>query len=200
MVAIMAIWGLVWHNPVVMAATQEQALDLVRSTTNDMLQALRQRQDAIKSNPDLVYELANTIAVPHFDFEYITQYAVGKFWRNATAGERQALIREFRTLLVHTYAKTLANYSGQTIDILPMRPSSRPNQALVRTKVRTSGGAEITLNFSLYVKAGMWKVYDVTVNGVSLVTNYRGSFAQEVRKGGISGLIQSLTNRNRANR
>jgi phospholipid transport system substrate-binding protein len=185
----------------VQAATPEQASDLIRSTTNRLLSELQQRRAEINTNTQIIYELADKIAVPHFDFERTTQLATGRHWRQANAEERQALTAEFRTLLVHTYGKALRNYSGQEIVILPMRSSDRKDRkdrVLVHTQVKMPArNTIIPIDYHMHIKNNQWKVYDIIIDGVSLVTNYRSSFAQEIRKGGISGLIRTLQDRNR---
>lgn len=180
------------------AATPEEAAKLVKTTTDAMLKVLQERRAEITAKPDLIYELADRIAVPHFDFERITQHAMGKAWRQANATQKSSLIKEFRALLVHTYAKTLLHYSGQEISLLPLRPSSTPNMVQINTEVNMSGVA-IPINYRLYLSNDKWRGYDVVINGVSLVANYRQSFAQEIRKGGIDGLIQTLKRRNQDN-
>lgn len=183
----------------IQAATPEQAANLVKSTTDRLLSELQRRRIDIDNNPQIIYELADKIAVPHFDFERITQNAMGRYWRQANASQRLALIAEFRTLLVHTYGKALRNYSGQEIVLLRTRDSRYSDRTLVRTQVKMpSRNATIPIDYHMYLKGNNWKVYDVVINGVSLVTNYRSSFAQEIRNGGISGLIQKLKDRNRS--
>ncbi len=184
----------------IQAATPRQAADLVKSTTDRLLSELQRRRSEIKTNPNLVYELAE-IAVPHFDFYRITQLAVGHYWRKANSQQRKTLIAEFRTLLINTYGKALRNYSGQEIVLLPSRRSSRRDRTVVRTQVKMpSRNTVIPINYYMRLRRGSWKVYDVTIEGVSLVKNYRKSFAQEVRRGGIQGLIEKLQDRNRNNR
>lgn len=189
--------SLLWLN-VIQAATPNQAADLVKTTTDSMLQALQQRRSEIDTNSNVIYDIANTIAVPHFDFDRITKYAMGRFWQQANVAQRLALTTEFKTLLIRTYAKALLNYSGQEIRLLPMRASSKAGQVQVNTSVDMPSGAKVPINYLLYLKNDQWKAYDVVINGVSLVSNYRNSFAQEIRNGGINGLIQTLKNRNQA--
>jgi phospholipid transport system substrate-binding protein len=182
----------------VQAETPDMASALVKNTTDRMLQILQERRAEIDANPGLIYELVNKVIVPKFDFERITQYAMGRYWRRAKESERQALIEEFQRLLVRTYAKALLNYSGQEIRILPLRPGSGGGRILVQTMVSAPGGPTIPVNYQMHLRGGDWMVYDVIIDGVSLVTNYRTSFAQEIRRGGILGLLRTLRSRNRA--
>lgn len=196
-----AFWMLLgWMlTSTVYAATPDEATSMVQDTTNRMLSALEQRRAAIEANAEVVYEIANEIAVPHFDFAGITKSALGKNWRKADATQLAALTAEFQTLLVHTYGGALRNYSGQKIELLPVRPGTDPNKIEVKTRVIMSGGGSpIPINYLLHIRDGAWKVYDVRIDGVSLVKNYRSSFDQEIRNGGIQGLILSLQKRNQA--
>ena len=182
------------------ADTPDMASALVKTTTDRMLAVLQKQRAEIDAKPQIIYNLVDEIVVPNFDFERITQYAMGRFWRQAGTSQRQVLIEEFRNLLVRTYAKALLNYSGQEIRILPLRPGNREGQILVRTEVSESGGPTVPIDYQMYLRAGTWKVYDVIIDGVSLVANYRGSFASQIRRGGIAGLIQALKDRNQAGR
>jgi len=179
------------------ADTPDRASAVVKDTTDRMLQVLQKRRAEIDARPQIIYGLVDEIVVPNFDFERITQYAMGRFWRQADAGQRQVLVEEFRRLLVRTYAKALLNYSGQAIRILPLRPS-REGRILVQTEINQPGGPTVPIDYQMYLKESAWKVYDVVIDGVSLVANYRGSFAEEIRRGGIAGLIQALKTRNQA--
>ncbi|KOR28649.1 hypothetical protein TI03_04240 [Achromatium sp. WMS1] len=180
------------------AATPQQASDLVKSTTDRLLSELQRRRSEINTNPQAVFDLADRIAVPHFDFELITRYAMGRHWQRASARQRTELVTEFRTLLVCTYAKALRSYSGQQIVLLPTRKSRREDRVLVRSQVKMpSRNAIISIDYRMYAKNGHWKVYDVIIDGVSLVKNYRNEFSQEVRRNGVSGLIRKLQDRNR---
>jgi phospholipid transport system substrate-binding protein len=192
---IIAILNLIWFNAAT-AANATEAAELVKTTTDRMLEALQQQRNAINSNPDLIYDIANRIAVPHFDFERITQTAMGKFWKQTDTDERSQLIKEFQALLIRTYAKALLNYSGQEIRLLPPRPSKRSDQVQINTTIDMQDSNPIPINYLLYLKNDAWKAYDVVINGISLVANYRNSFAQEIRRGGTAGLIEALRKRN----
>jgi phospholipid transport system substrate-binding protein len=181
------------------ADAPDGASALVKSTTEHVFEVLKKRRAEIDAHPRIIYELVDDIVVPNFDFERITQSAVGRFWRQAPENQRQALVNEFRQLLVRTYAKALLNYSGQAVRILPLRPGRHDDQVLVHTEVNEPGGPTVPIDYQMYLKGSAWKVYDVIIDGVSLVTNYRSSFAEEIRKGGMNGLIESLKNRNRVN-
>jgi len=168
----------------------------VRNTSERMLSALENRRSDIDRNPKLIYSLVDDILVPHFDFDKITQVAVGKSWGQATPQQQQTLIREFREILIRTYAKSLLNYSGQDIRYLPEKPGRQPSTVTVSTEVREAGAQAVPVDYRLYQKGGAWKVYDVIIDRVSLVANYRSSFAAQIRQGGIDGLIRRLEQMN----
>lgn len=180
----------------VRAVAPDMASAMVQDAAERMLAVLEERRSDLDSSPHLIYELVNEIVVPNFDFERITRSAVGRNWRKANAEQQKALVVEFRQMLVRVYAKALLNYAGQKIRILPLRPGKQPSHVMVQTEVNETGGPSIPINYRMYMKDGAWKVYDIIIDGVSLVSNYRGSFAAEVRRKGIDGLIQTLKARN----
>lgn len=177
-------------------AAEDLATALVRNTSERMLSTLETRRAEIDRNPSLIYALVEDIVLPHFDFERITQSAVGRHWREATPAQREALVNGFRQVLVRTYAQALLGYSGEEIRYLPVKPGRQSDSVTVSTEVRGRGAPPIPIDYRLYLKGGAWKVYDVVVDNVSLVSNYRSSFATQVRQGGIDGLIARLQEMN----
>ncbi len=178
------------------AVAPDMASAQVQDTAERMLAVLEQRRSELNASPHLIYKLVDEIVVPRFDFERITRSAMGRNWRKADTEQKKSLVVEFRQMLVRVYAKSLLNYAGQEIRILPLRPGRRPGDVTVHTEVNESGGPTIPINYRMYLRDGAWKVYDIIIDGVSLVSNYRGSFASEVRRKGIDGLIQTLRIRN----
>ncbi|MDQ1314075.1 MAG: hypothetical protein QG662_184 [Pseudomonadota bacterium] len=165
---------------------------LARSTTQEVLAILKQDKDLRSGNQAKVYQLVEAKILPNFDFNRMTQLAVGKHWPRATAQQKQALVTEFRNLLVRTYSSSLTAFTDQTVDFKPMTMKPGDTDVTVRTEIRQPGGQPIPINYSFYKTAFGWKVYDVTIDGVSLVTNYRSSFAGTIRQDGIDGLIRTL--------
>lgn len=165
---------------------------LARSTTQEVLAILKQDKDLRSGNQAKVYQLVEAKILPNFDFNRMTQLAVGKHWPRATAQQKQALVTEFRNLLVRTYSSSLTAFTDQTVDFKPMTMKPDDTDVTVRTEIRQPGGQPIPINYSFYKTAFGWKVYDVTIDGVSLVTNYRSSFASTIRQDGIDGLIRTL--------
>ena len=170
---------------------------LVKNTAQDVLAIIKQDKDIQSGNTQKVLELVDAKVLPHFDFSRMAQLAVGRYWPKATPAQRQALVSEFRTLLVRTYSNSLSAYKNQTIDYKPLKLQSGATDVTVKTVVSQPGGQPIPIDYSLEKTGNAWKVYDVAVDGVSLVTNYRGSFGAEIKNKGIDGLIKTLSDKNR---
>lgn len=169
---------------------------LAKNTTQDVLALIKQDKDIQSGSQKKLLDLVEAKVLPHFDFTQMTRLAVGKSWRTATPAQQQVLVKEFRTLLVRTYSNSLAAYKNQTIEFKPLKMQSDETDVTVKTLVIQPGGQPIPIDYSMEKQPGGWKVYDVTVDGVSLVINYRGSFATEVRQGGIDRLIKTLVEKN----
>ena len=177
-------------------AAQDEATALVKRTTEQMLSTLQARRAEVDRNPSMIYGMIDTIVAPHFDFERITQGAVGQYWKKASPAQQRDLVNRFKQVLVRTYARSLLNYSGEEIRYLPLRPGSRSNTVTVSTEVSEPGGAPIPIDYRMYNNGSGWKVYDVVINNASLVGNYRSSFAAEIRQKGVDGLITKLGDMN----
>jgi phospholipid transport system substrate-binding protein len=171
--------------------------DLVAKTTDKITSTLRLEQDKIKANPERLYEIVDEVVLPHFDFERMSRWALGKYWPKAKKDERTQFVQEFRTLLVRTYAKALNDNYDQKIDMLPVRMRNDGQEATVRTEVQQPAGFPIPIDYKMYIKGDAWKVYDVSVDAISLVANYRTSFSKEIRKDGLPKLITRLADRNK---
>lgn len=169
---------------------------LVKNVTSEVLTILRQDKDIQSGSQKRAVELVETKVLPHFNFSRMTALAVGRDWRQASPDQQKALTDEFRTLLVRTYSNALTAYKNQTVSYKPFRMQPADTDVTVRTQVIQPGSEPVSIDYSLEKGANGWKVYDVVVGGVSLVTNYRDSFAAEVRKNGIDGLIKSLQTKN----
>jgi phospholipid transport system substrate-binding protein len=170
---------------------------LVRATADKVLAEVRANKARLDRDSSGIYDLVQRHVVPHFDFTRMTQSAMGRYWRSATEEQRSALVREFQEMLVRTYAVALLNYSGQQIEYLPLRASAVEDDVMVQTKVSDAGAPPIPIDYRLSRTVGSWKVYDVTIDGVSLVSNYRSTFAEQVQRNGVDGLIRQLSDRNR---
>lgn len=170
---------------------------LVKSVTDDVIAIVRQDKAIQSGDTRKAVELVETRVLPYFDFAHMTRLAVGKDWKQASADQKAVLTHEFKTLLVRTYSNALTQYRNQQIDFKPLKAKPEDTDVLVRTEVRQPGAKPVQIDYNLEKQGDNWKVYDVMVAGVSLVTNYRDSFGQEVRNGGIDGLIKSLKDKNK---
>lgn len=170
---------------------------LVKQVTDEVLAIVRADKDIQSGNSRKAVELVEAKVLPNFNFTHMTALALGKDWHKATPDQKKRLSDEFRTLLVRTYSNALTAYKNQSVVYKPFRMQPGETDVLVRTEIRQPGQQSVQLDYSLEKVDSGWKVYDVIVAGVSLVTNYRESFAQEVRAGGIDGLIASIVAKNK---
>ena len=172
---------------------------LVDKTVKEVIEII-QKDEALKNGDrDKMHDLIETKILPHFNFSRMTQLALARDWRQANASQQKDLTDEFRSLLVRTYSKALTEYKNQTIEFKPFAAKAGETDVRVRTEIKQSGaGKNIELDYYLEKSAGGWKVYDIEVGGISLVTNYRESFASEVRNNGIDGLLKTLQAKNKS--
>lgn len=181
-------------------SAQELSPDaLIKNVTNEVLDIVRKDKDIQSGNTKKAMELIEAKVLPHFNFTRMTQLALARDWRQANPAQQKALTDEFRALLVRTYSKALTEYKNQTIDFRPFSAKPGETDVRVRTEIKQSGaGKNIELDYYLERSGAAWKVYDIEVGGISLVTNYRESFASEVRNNGIDGLVKSLQAKNKS--
>jgi phospholipid transport system substrate-binding protein len=167
---------------------------LVKETADEVLSIIRGNKDK-----RTLRELAEKRVLPHFDFRAMTQLAVGRHWREASPGQQKALEDAFRTLLVNTYTASLAVAATgkESVEVKPADTRGGDKDVVVRTVVRTPGRQPIPVDYRMTRGSDGWKVYDVVVENLSLVTNYRSSFASEIQRSGIDGLIKTLEAKNR---
>jgi phospholipid transport system substrate-binding protein len=181
------------------AAFAEEAPDvLVHRVTDDVLEIIHKDRDIQSGDTRKVIDLVDKKVLPHFNFTHMTALALGKDWRKATPQQQLQLTAEFKTLLVRTYANALTSYKNQKVVYKPLKLAPADTDVLVRTEVLQPGSKPVQLDYNLEKQESGWKVYDVVVAGISLVTNYRDQFAQEVRNGGIDGLIASIAAKNKS--
>jgi phospholipid transport system substrate-binding protein len=172
--------------------------DVIQDTSARMLSALRQNYAALKQDSSQIYGLVDQIVLPNFDFELMSRWVLGRAWQQASPEQRRRFTEEFRTLLVRTYAKALLEYANEDVRVLPQPGAADGNETTIKTEVRLKAGQPIQINYSMHLNPEGWKVYDVTVDGVSLVTNYRGTFASQIRTNGLDAVIADLEQRNGA--
>ena len=167
---------------------------LVRSVSEEVLGILEQNAD--KPGSSAVQDAIRDKVLPHFDFTRMAALASGLAWRSATAEQKNELTDEFRTLLIRTYSSALDRFKGLSLEFDPQRKSEDQRKAIVRSRITQPGSEPVTVDYRMAITTSGWKVYDVSVDGVSLVTTYRDAFAEESRRSGVAGLIRMLKDKN----
>jgi phospholipid transport system substrate-binding protein len=170
---------------------------LVNDTAQEVLTIIRQDKDIKSGNKAKLLDLVETKILPHFNFTRMTRLAMGKNWRKAAPQQQREIVDQFRTLLVRTYYKTLSVYSDHTIKVTPLKDIAGNTRVTVKTQVIKSHGDPVSIDYSMEKTSNGWKVYDITAARVSLIINYRSSFNSQIRRGGIEGLLKTLTEKNR---
>jgi toluene tolerance family protein len=182
------------------AFAQEDSPDaMIKSVTEEVLSIVRQDKDIQSGNTQKAINLVETKVLPHFNFQRMTSLAVGRDWNKANVEQKKRLTEEFKTLLVRTYSNALTGYRNQTVRYRPTRMQAGDTEVVVKSEILQPGNKPIQLQYSVEKQNEGWKVYDVVVAGVSLVSNYRSTFNQEVSANGIDGLIKMLVDKNQQN-
>ena len=177
---------------------QDSAPDaLVKGITQDVISAIKQDKDIQAGNSKKVTDLVEAKVLPHFNFGHMTQLAMAVNWRKASPDQQRVLTQEFRALLVRTYSSALSSYRDQIIDYKPLRAKAEDTEVTVRSEVRQKGAQPVSIDYELEKTPAGWKVFDVKVGGVSLITTYKDDFANQVRESGVDGLIKTLVSKNR---
>jgi phospholipid transport system substrate-binding protein len=179
------------------AALAQEAPDaMVKRVSQDVLATIKSDPKVAAGDQQRIREVVETKLLPNFDFERITALAMGRNWRQASPEQQKQLVDQFRSLLVRTYSGALTQYRNQEMDYKPLRADAGATDVNVKTEVIRQGQAPVQIDYGMTKTANGWKVYDVIVGGVSLVTNYRDEFNEQIRNGGIDGLIASLQRKN----
>lgn len=171
----------------------------VREATDKILLLIRQNRAVYQGDTRKLYAMVDQHVLPYFDFRKMSALVLGSNWREADAAQRDRFTSEFRQLLVRTYATALLKYNDEKVVILPYRaPLPDDRTATVKTEVRRAGQAPIPINYEFYLnRDGLWKVYDVSIEGVSIVTSYTNTYAERVSRDGLDKLIANLAQENR---
>lgn len=169
---------------------------LVKDTTEEVLSILEERQSEIEQDQTLVFEIVREVVLPHFDFPLISRFVLGRHWRQATPQQRERFMEEFRTLLIRTYGTSLAEYSGQQVEYLPMQADPESGRVVVRTEINQAQGPSIPISYRLHRTDEGWKVFDVIVEGASYVQTYRSEYGSLIASGGLDALIKQLAEKN----
>jgi phospholipid transport system substrate-binding protein len=170
--------------------------DLVKKITADVMGAIKSDKDLAAGDRQKAIRLAEEKILPHVDFEEATRLAVGRGWPNATPEQKKKLIAEFRNMLVRTYSNAIGTYQGQEMKVLPSRVKPGEDEATVRNQFLRPGGKPVLVDYSMRKTGQGWKVYDIVVEGVSLVLTYRSEFDAVVKQDGVDGLIKRLAQKN----
>ena len=180
------------------ALAQDVAPDaLLRAVSVKVIDRITDDQGLRAADPAKVAAVVETLIMPLFDFAHMTRLAMARNWRLASPEQQRVLTEEFKTLLVRTYSTALARYRGEVIDFRQLRAARLDTEVTVRSEVKQPGKEPMTLDYHMEKTPAGWKIYDVKVAGVRLVTTYREVFAEKVRDGGVDGLIKSLVDGNR---
>jgi phospholipid transport system substrate-binding protein len=176
---------------------QEAPDQLVKGLTEEVLATIKRDKEIQSGNMRRLIDIVEMKVIPHFDFTRMTRTAMAVNWRRATPEQQKVLVQEFKILLVRTYSNALASYRDQAVDFKPLRARSDDTEVTVRSEIRQKGQQSVPLDYDMEKTEGGWKVFDVKVGGVSLISTYREDFSGQVRESGIDGLIKALSARNR---
>ena len=170
---------------------------LIETTIQQIITIIKKDQDIRSGDRKKILALVDAKVLPHFDFERMTQLAVGKYWRTATPQQKQELTTEFRNMLVRTYTKVFAVYQGQTVDVKPLKKGDdAAGEVTVKTIINKPGAQPIQVSYEMKKRDAGWKVFDISIEGVSMVMSYRGTFTTQIQQGGIESLIKTLSKKN----
>ena len=170
--------------------------NLIKNTVQEVIAVIKQDKDIQAGDQKKINALVDAKVLPHFDFVRMTQLAVGKYWRTASPEQKQALVEEFRNMLVRTYTKVFTVYRDQTVEVKPFRMAADDTEATVKTIISKPGSQLVNVDYEMKKAADDWKVFDISIEGVSMVMSYRGTFASQIEQGGIDGLIKTLSDKN----
>lgn len=181
------------------AQANTSAQEMVRDAATRAIEALKERKADLKRNPAEIYDFVQEYLLPHFDFEYSSRLVLGRHWRQASPEERERFQQAFQRTLIRSYASSMLEYSDQKIHYLPYREVPGSDETTVKTEIEVDSGKPVAVDYNLRRdEGGEWKVYDVIIDGISVVVNYRGTFASEIRRlNGLGPLIERLEERNR---
>jgi len=180
----------------VSVAKAESPVALLERTSRQVIKVLRDDRELLAKDPDRVYAIVHEYILPHLDDVTMAKLALGKNWRKASNDQKRSFVIEFKNLLIRTYSKSMVEFKDQDIKYFPLHLANGAKKTLVRAEIIQPGGPSVPVAYRMRKKNNEWKVYDIKIDGISLVTSYRGTFSQEVRKGGIDGLLKYLRDKN----
>lgn len=196
-IALLMLFSMIGLSSFAVAEEMPAPQALVKASSDKMMKSLKDNKVQLDADPDLIYGLVTDVLMPHFDFGKMAKLALGKNWRALSDAQQVKFTEEFRLLLIRTYSTAMLEYSDQEIRFLPFRDDIKTKRVQVDMDIIQTGGPAIPMSLSLYQNQNDdWKVYDVKIDGISLVTNYRSTFATEIRNDGIDKLIERLASKN----
>jgi phospholipid transport system substrate-binding protein len=169
---------------------------LIKNTVQEVIAIIKVDKDIQSGDQKKIIALVDAKVLPNFDFSRMTQLAVGKYWRTATPEQKQSLVTEFRNMLVRTYTKVFTVYRDQTVEVKPSKIATDDTEVTVKTVISKPGSQPILVDYEMKKADNGWKVYDISIDGVSMVMSYRGTFATQIQESGIDGLIKTLSVKN----
>jgi len=172
---------------------------MIKNVAQEVIAIVKQDKDIQAGDKKKILALVDAKVLPNFDFERMTRLAVGKGWRTATPEQKKTLVTEFRNLLVRTYANAFTSYQNQTIEVKPLKIPAGADEVTVKSLILKPGAPSVAVDYEMEKTADGWKAFDLSVEGASLVTTYRGTFSEQVQQSGVDGLIKMLVDKNAAN-
>ncbi|MDO8206519.1 MAG: ABC transporter substrate-binding protein [Gallionella sp.] len=169
---------------------------LIKDTAQEVIAIVKQDSGNKADTHKKILALVDAKVLPNFDFTHMTQLAAGKYWKQATPEQQKALVAEFRNMLVRTYTNAFTMYRDQKVEVKPLKMGAADKEVIVNTRIIKSGGQPTTVDYKMQKMADGWKVYDVVIEAVSMVTNYRGQFSTTIQQSGIDALIKELSGMN----
>lgn len=180
------------------ANAQEDPVSVIKNTSDQLFKALKEQKAELTRNPGKVYGIVEKILVPRFDFGTISQWVMGRAWRDATAMQREEFTNEFKKLLINSYAGVLLDYTDEALNVLPLPPNAaKGDEVTVRSEIISKDRPPVAINYSMIKTGNRWMVYDVSVEGISIVANYRSEIRELVSRSGIDGMINTLKRKNK---
>lgn len=177
------------------ADTPEQTID---KASMQLINALKKEESALKRDPKKLYSFIEKTAVPYFDFNTMSQWVMGRAWRDATPDQRNRFMQEFKKLLINAYGTALLEYTDDKVNVFPLPPNAKSkNEVTVRSEITSSSHKPVAVNYSMIKSGGKWLIYDVSIEGISIVTSYRGEIRELVNSKGIDGMISALAQKNK---
>ena len=196
MLTVMAAGILAGSMTLAASTGSATAQQLVKEVTSSIVEELTSRRESLRNDPQGVHDLVDRLVLPHFDFERMSRRALGKRWKKMSPEQRRRFVAAFRSMLVRTYATMLDQYQGQTLTWLDPVARKKDDEIVIPVQIDLSAGRPAQVAYLMHGNGTDWKVFDVAVDGVSLITNYRSSFRSEIARHGIDGLIERLEARN----